>query len=368
MKTIKVFIASSEELKMERLEFVDMIQQLNDSLESRGIQIKPVKWEYLDASMNAERKQTEYNNALRQCELCLVLYWTKFGEYTEEELNTAYEGLKSGENPRKLYIYFKETPDEITPELKEFKSRFATQYGHFYCKFENVDTMRLNFVLQLEQYLQSEQYQNYLPGHDELVKIKNSQVEFCGQKVADLKNIPFAGKNPDYQRMQEDLQKLQQEIVTFETLQATTPNDAIASLLLQKRMDREALINRIEEMGQSLMATAKQIVSLSYTASSDRLQKAIELFENGDSKSANAVINTDMTSYDMARNALEALKSNIEEFKLKVRSLQSEKPEGWLQQCIDIYEYVLRNAENRLSDEELTSLRSDYVRLLQENN
>ena len=100
-----------------------------------------------------------------------MLYWTKFGEYTEEELNTAYEGLKAGENPRKLYIYFKETPDEITPELKEFKSRFATQYGHFYCKFENVDTMRLNFVLQFEQ------YQSTLPGHDELVKIKNSQVE-----------------------------------------------------------------------------------------------------------------------------------------------------------------------------------------------
>ena len=31
MKTIKVFIASSEELKLERLEFTDMLQQLNIS-------------------------------------------------------------------------------------------------------------------------------------------------------------------------------------------------------------------------------------------------------------------------------------------------------------------------------------------------
>ena len=35
MKTIKVFIASSEELHLERLEFTDMIQQLNKALKPR---------------------------------------------------------------------------------------------------------------------------------------------------------------------------------------------------------------------------------------------------------------------------------------------------------------------------------------------
>ena len=48
MKTIKVFIASSEELKIERLEFTDMIQQLNRILKLYDIQIEPEKWEYLD--------------------------------------------------------------------------------------------------------------------------------------------------------------------------------------------------------------------------------------------------------------------------------------------------------------------------------
>ena len=80
MKTIRVFIASSEELKLERLEFTDMIQQLNDCLEARGVQLKPVKWEYLDASMGVLHKQQEYNEKLKECELCLVLYWNKYGE------------------------------------------------------------------------------------------------------------------------------------------------------------------------------------------------------------------------------------------------------------------------------------------------
>ena len=151
MKTIKVFIASSEELKMERLEFTDMIQQLNRILRPRGVEIEPIKWEYLDASMGTLHKQEEYNQELKTCELCLVLYWTRFGDYTKSELDTAYLELCAGHNPKRLYIDFKET-EEITPELKAFKESFVTEYGHFYCRFENVDTMKLNFLLQFEAY------------------------------------------------------------------------------------------------------------------------------------------------------------------------------------------------------------------------
>jgi len=43
MKTIKVFIASSEELHNERLEIVDVIQNLNRALKPSGIMIKPIK-------------------------------------------------------------------------------------------------------------------------------------------------------------------------------------------------------------------------------------------------------------------------------------------------------------------------------------
>lgn len=61
MKTVKVFTASSEELRLERLEFTDMIQQLNRILKARGMEIDSIKWEYLDASMGLLHKQEEYN-------------------------------------------------------------------------------------------------------------------------------------------------------------------------------------------------------------------------------------------------------------------------------------------------------------------
>lgn len=149
-------------------------------------------------------------------------------------------------------------------------------------------------------------------------------------------------------------------------------------MLLQKRSDREKLTKELEK---SLMDTAKQIVSLSYTASSVRLQKAIELFEKGDNKGANAVLDFDEIKAEMAQNAqridqareleqaaLEALKSNIEECKLKVKTLQTEKEEGWLQKCCGIYEDALQQAEGRISDTELADLRFVYAQLLQDNN
>ena len=104
MKTVKVFIASSEELRLERLEFTDMIQQLNRILKPRDVEIDPVKWEYLDASMGPLHKQEEYNQELKKCEICLVLFWTRFGDYTKSELDTAYSELLAGHNLKKLYV------------------------------------------------------------------------------------------------------------------------------------------------------------------------------------------------------------------------------------------------------------------------
>ena len=63
MKTIKVFIASSEELKEERVLMASLANELSTRLEKVGIQVIAVEWESLDASMNEEHKQEEYNES-----------------------------------------------------------------------------------------------------------------------------------------------------------------------------------------------------------------------------------------------------------------------------------------------------------------
>ena len=295
MKTIKVFIASSEELRLERLEFADMIQHLNRILKPRGIEIEPID------------NHEEYNRELKNCELCLVLYWTRFGDYTKSEFDTAYSELCAGRNPQKLYVYFKDA-DEITPELRAFKESFDTQYGHFFCRFENVDTMKLNFLLQFED------YQNKTS--EGLLKVRDSQVEIDGQPLVELKNVPFAGNNPEYLQLQKQIESTQARISKY-------PDDN------EFRQELHALQERRKAMECSLLDTAKLITRLSSTTPSARLIEAMHRFEIGDNKGARVILNLDEVSRDAAETATrlnaaaeilaedqKALESNIEESRL----------------------------------------------------
>ena len=60
--------------------------------------------------------------------------------------------MMKGDNPRKIYIFFKNPgSDEITEELNGFMKDYEHRYGgHFFNKFQSVDTLKLEFLLQLE--------------------------------------------------------------------------------------------------------------------------------------------------------------------------------------------------------------------------
>ena len=75
------------------MEIADLIGHMNLALENEDIRIYLVKWEYLDSSMSESHKQEEYNKTLEQCNLCFVLFATRFSKYTESELITAYNKL-----------------------------------------------------------------------------------------------------------------------------------------------------------------------------------------------------------------------------------------------------------------------------------
>lgn len=358
MKTIRVFIASSEELRLERLEFTDMIQQLNLILKHRGIEIEPVKWEYLDASMGALHKQEEYNKELKSCEICLVLYWTRFGDYTKSELDTAYSELCAGRNPRKLYIYFKDA-DEISPELKSFKENFSTEYGHFFCRFENVDTMKLNFLLQFEA------YQN--KNNEVLLNVRESFVEIDGHSFINLKKIPFAGNNPEYLQLIKQIEKAQERVLKY-------PDE------IEFRQELHDLKNVQKTMETSLLDTARDIVRLSSITTSERLARAISLFESGDNKGANAVLDFDIISQDAHNNVVrlhtlrqieneivEAIETNIEEFKLKIKTIQNAMLPGWVDEIIKIYDKAISIGRNNISDNKFVELLSNYSEFILNN-
>ena len=143
MKIIKIFVASSAELKCERMELVDLIQDINDKLEEEGITLKPILWEYMDSSMRAERKEDEYLEKLRECEVCIVMFWRTLGEYTLEELDVAVKEMRAGRLPKQVYVLFKEPANSISKELMSFKYSFSKKYRDVTSyQFDNAKTLR----------------------------------------------------------------------------------------------------------------------------------------------------------------------------------------------------------------------------------
>ena len=278
MRTIKVFLASSEELGQERLEIGDLFSHINTIFNRRGIHLEVSKWEYLDESMGPLRKQDEYNREIKTCDICMVLYWTRIGEYTTEELETAYTELQAGRKPYKIYLYFKEV-GVPTPEIEAFKKELYSKYSHFYGKFQNIDTLKLRFLLQLESYVNSG-----------AVKVENSQVMVDTVAVAHLDNIPFAAQNSHYKELKERLAKIEEEIKAFEAVLAVQANDTIQSLLNAKKSEHCKIQEELASHEQSLFDTAVRVAKFAGEKISERMRRAIVLFEEGKVTEANTLL------------------------------------------------------------------------------
>ena len=278
MRTVKVFIASSKELTPERDKFDTLFAHLNEIYTARGVNLKSVKWEFLDSSMGIEHKQHEYNRELKTCDICVVMFWQKFGDYTKEELDVANAELQANRKPVRIYVFFKE-PGDISAELQEFKHNFDKEYsyGHFYCTFDCTDKLQLDFVLQLERFLNSS-----------LVKVENSQIKIDEVVVAHMDNVAFAAGNEKYRSLREQLQELNEDI---EDLESSAPLSAIKEERLnKKKQKRNELREQLKEHEQVLLGAAVRVAQFAGERISDRMKRAVALFEQGKVSEANAVL------------------------------------------------------------------------------
>lgn len=339
MKIIKIFLASSDELIKERKELADLVAHLNYTLNKINFNIVLVKWEYLDASMGPKRKQDEYNQELKDCEICMILYWTKFGIYTKEELDVAYNSLKVGNNPRKLYVYFKNTAQKITDELKEFRDSFPNVYGHFYCYFSNIDMLKTHFLLQFME------YQNQLLKDSGIIELKDSKIYVSGKSFVDLHNVSFAGNNNEYKLLLNSIR------TTRKLMSVTEVDDPDYSEYAQ---ELQRLLKRQKEMEESLWQTALTITRLNNSETSERLQLAIDLFNKGDNRGADAIlkeediykdVNHNLILLELGEEGRKGLISNINELQLKIRTLRTEISPKWGEKVCVIHDRIIELTE-----------------------
>ena len=281
MKTIKIMIAASEELHDEKLEFSSLVEHLNQVLKPRGIELKRIKWDpEQDGSIE------DFQAKLQDCEICLNLYWRQLAANSEEELNRAYQQLKDGENPRNLYVFFKEPTSDISEALRDFKTNFVTNYGHFFCKFENVDTMNLHFILQFEA------YQNHIDNsNSQLIKVGEGKVKVGGVEIVNLDNVPFAKLNEEYQKHQHSLLEIDEKIADAKFKYKINPdNDDLLNKIVDLKKQRDRISKEFNKYQNLLYDTALTFAVNSYESCSERMKIAYHFFEEGNFIAADEIL------------------------------------------------------------------------------
>lgn len=155
MNKKKIFLASSAELVDDRRQFEIFISRKNKAWVEKGVFLELVIWEdFLDA-VSRTSLQDEYNRAIRDCDLFVMLFFTKVGKYTEEEFETAFGQFKATNKPF-IFTYFKDAPistgalDDHVLSLLQFKKKLGT-LGHFYTVYKNVEDLQLKFGQQLDK-------------------------------------------------------------------------------------------------------------------------------------------------------------------------------------------------------------------------
>ena len=131
----------------ERMSIENFIRNVSDKFEENyDIKLQPLLCENFDDAYSEIRKQEEYNEKIRDSELCFFIFFTKAGKYTKEEFEVARKKFEETGKP-KIYTYFKTVKDEhIEQSLYDFMNELDKTFGHYYGTFEHIDTVKLRIL------------------------------------------------------------------------------------------------------------------------------------------------------------------------------------------------------------------------------
>lgn len=154
---ITLFLASSSELAAERSSVEIFIGRKNKLWAPLGLRLELVHWEDLDDAMSPQGKQADYNTALQQCDLFVLLVHTKLGKYSAQEFEAAWQQFsRSGRQPR-LYTYLKNPPEPGEPDpgpqyasVRAFQQRLA-ELQHFPTVYHDVNGLLLHLGQTLDR-------------------------------------------------------------------------------------------------------------------------------------------------------------------------------------------------------------------------
>ena len=267
-RVVNAFLAADDELALDRNAFADMILNLNDILDRRGIR---VQLRFYD-----EKKHKEM---LENSEMALVLYHTNYNAFGPEQMRDAYDRTKREENPRKLYVFFRgENGEALDPDFIQFREGFSEKIGHFFCQFENADTLKLNFLLSLE---------STLGEGASFVRLDGRNIKVGELDVAEITKLPMVANNAGLTDLMSRLDQIKSAFNDLSARCRQDPmNDELYEKLLEVTAQRDELQGYIErELSQSLNL-AKRLSTVSIAEAHSTFMQARYLMESGKIKEA----------------------------------------------------------------------------------
>lgn len=156
---LKIFIASSAEVKDERDECVQICNRLENA--HQHLFIKPVLWEFNIPHSNypghTNIQDAINQSELKDCPVVLFIFFSKIGKYTIEEFNYAIA------NNKRVFVYFKQGFSPIIDTIETYNELLKFQQSLndtlLYEKYKDLTDFRGQLYTNLNLYLS----QTYLP-------------------------------------------------------------------------------------------------------------------------------------------------------------------------------------------------------------
>ncbi len=156
MKEMRIFLASSNELKDERELFeINIYRKCQEWFTQKRIFLYLDIWENMSAKMSQTHSQDEYNKSVRNADIVVVLAHSKVGKYTRSEFENALSSFKSTNKPF-VFVYFKTNPSDTVSNEDDLKSLtdfkdLLEKRGYFYPWFEDFNDLWKQFNRELDR-------------------------------------------------------------------------------------------------------------------------------------------------------------------------------------------------------------------------
>lgn len=263
LRTVSAFLAADDELAADRNAFADTILNLNDILARRGIR---VKMRFYDAAQHREM--------LESSEMALVLYHTNCNAFGPDQMHDAYDRTKREENPKRLYVFFRDENDaELDKAFVDFKNGFVEHLGHFFCRFENADTLKLNFLLSLE---------TVLGEGSSFVKLDGRKVKADELEVAEITKLPMVAHNNGVSELMTRVDDVTRQFQEQRAkCQADPNNDALYVSLIKLSAKKSQLEKEVAKELERSFDLAKRMASVSMAEANETIARARGLLDQG---------------------------------------------------------------------------------------